>query len=62
MRSERDFDEWVRQRLADWPTMQVLDFERWLRERGLVEFLPAVRRSVHDPPRPERASSHLFST
>jgi hypothetical protein len=63
MRSEREFEEWVRRRLADWPTPQILDFERWLRARGLVEFLPAVheasrRRGIelegvngHDPRR-----------
>jgi hypothetical protein len=63
MRSERDFDDWVRRRLADWPTRQIVDFERWLRERDLVEFLPAVheasrqrgvelgRLNGHDPQR-----------
>lgn len=45
MRSERDFDEWVRRRLAGWPTPQVVDFERWLRERDLVEFVPAVQEA-----------------
>lgn len=43
---ERDFDEWVYRRLADWPTTQILDFERWLRERDLVEFLPAVHETA----------------
>jgi hypothetical protein len=42
VRSERDFDEWVRQRLASWPAELIHDFERWLLERGLVEFVPAV--------------------
>jgi hypothetical protein len=45
MGSERDFDEWVRRRLAYWPTPQIIDFERWLRERELVEFLPAVHEA-----------------
>jgi hypothetical protein len=45
MGSERNFDEWVRRRLAYWPTPQIADFERWLRERELVEFLPAVREA-----------------
>jgi hypothetical protein len=45
MTSERDFDEWVRQRLESWPVELILDFERWLRERGLVEFIPAVREA-----------------
>ena len=46
--SERDFDEWVRRRLADWPTPQILDFEGWLRERDLVEFLPAVHEAARN--------------
>ena len=45
MGSERNFDEWVRRRLAYWPTPQIVDFEHWLRERELVEFLPAVREA-----------------
>ncbi len=71
MRSERDFEHWVRRRLADWPTSQIVDFERWLRERDLVEFLPAVheasrQRGVelahvngHDPRR--KLIDHLVS-
>jgi hypothetical protein len=43
--SERDFDKWVRQRLESWPVEMILDFERWLRGRGLVEFIPAVREA-----------------
>lgn len=45
MKSERDFEQWVRRRLADWPAPQILDFERWLRERDLIEFVPAVHEA-----------------
>jgi hypothetical protein len=44
--SERDFDDWVGRRLAYWPMSQILDFERWLRERDLDEFVPAVREAA----------------
>jgi hypothetical protein len=40
---ELQFRLWVAQRLADWPTARILDFERWLLEEGHTEFLPAVR-------------------
>jgi hypothetical protein len=40
--AEPDFDDWVSRRLADWPSAQLVDFERWLREEGCIEFLPAV--------------------
>lgn len=45
MGSERDFEEWVRRRLADWPTPQIRDFEHWLLERGLTDFVPAVQEA-----------------
>jgi hypothetical protein len=43
---DRSFDDWVCRRLADWPTTQILDFERWLNEHGAVEFLPAVHEAL----------------
>jgi hypothetical protein len=38
----RDFDEWVRGRLSDWQTAQILAFEHWLLDEGHFEFVPAV--------------------
>jgi len=46
MSRERDFDLWVRERLADWPTQQILEFERWLLEDCLFEFVPAVHEAL----------------
>jgi hypothetical protein len=43
---DRSFDEWVCQRLADWPTTRILDLERWLNEHGAVEFLHAVHAAL----------------
>jgi hypothetical protein len=31
--------------LADWPTVLVLDFERWLIDEGRFEFVPAVQEA-----------------
>jgi hypothetical protein len=42
----RDFDAWVRRRLADWPTARILELERWLLEQGEIEFVRAVRGAV----------------
>jgi hypothetical protein len=39
----RDFDAWVRGRLADWPTARIREFERWLLDNGEIEFVSAVR-------------------
>jgi hypothetical protein len=43
MTGDREFSVWVSQRLAGWPTSQILELERWLLEEGGDEFLPAVR-------------------
>jgi hypothetical protein len=43
---ERDFHRWVGQRLADWPTSRILEFERWLVAESRLEFLPAVRDAL----------------
>jgi hypothetical protein len=29
--------------LAEWPTAQIVDLDRWLRKQGPVEFIPAGR-------------------
>jgi hypothetical protein len=41
-----DFDDWVRRRLADWPTARIRQLERWLLEQGEIEFVRAVRGAV----------------
>jgi hypothetical protein len=46
MNREREFDLWVRERLSDWPTEQILEFERWLLEDGRFEFVPAVHEAL----------------
>jgi hypothetical protein len=61
--SGRDFDQWVRRRLSDWQTAQVLAFEHWLLDEGHFEFVPAVheawrRRSV-ERPRASTASGQI---
>ena len=38
-----DFDDWVRRRLAYWPTARIRQLERWLMEQGEIEFVRAVR-------------------
>jgi hypothetical protein len=43
--SERDFDAWVRRRLTDWQTAQILAFEHWLLDEGHFEFVPAVHEA-----------------
>jgi hypothetical protein len=43
--TERCFDEWVSRRLSGWSPTEIVGFERWLREQGEVEFLPAVREA-----------------
>jgi hypothetical protein len=43
MSCELEFNEWVCERLAEWPTAQIVDLDRWLRKQGPVEFIPAVR-------------------
>jgi hypothetical protein len=40
---ETEFNRWVAERLAGWPTNRILELERWLLEEGGGEFLPAVR-------------------
>ena len=42
----RDFDDWVRRRLSDWPSAWILQFERWLIEEGEIEFVRAVRAAL----------------
>jgi hypothetical protein len=42
----RDFDQWVCDRLARWPTGRILQLERWLVEQDAAEFLPAVREAL----------------
>jgi hypothetical protein len=43
---EREFEQWVRRRLAQWPTMRIVQFEAWLREREAYEFVPAVHETL----------------
>jgi hypothetical protein len=40
---DAEFNRWVAQSLAAWPTSRILELERWLLEEGGSEFLPAVR-------------------
>jgi hypothetical protein len=42
----RDFDEWVQRRLWDWPAARILAFERWLLDRGELEFVAALRAAL----------------
>jgi hypothetical protein len=46
VRGERDFDQWVCDRLERWPTLRVLQLERWLRDQDDSEFVPAVRETL----------------
>ncbi len=46
MTGDRSFDDWVCQRLTQWPTPQILDFARWLDEHDAEEFVPAVREAL----------------
>jgi hypothetical protein len=43
---DRDFDQWVCERLARWPTLRILQLERWLHEHDESEFVPAVREAL----------------
>jgi hypothetical protein len=43
--TQREFDLWVRERLADWPSALVQDFERWLIDEGRFEFVPSVQEA-----------------
>jgi hypothetical protein len=43
---EREFEQWVCRRLAQWPTMRIVQFEAWLREREAYEFVPAVHETL----------------
>jgi hypothetical protein len=43
---EREFAQWVCERLERWPTLRVLQLERWLREQKAEEFVPAVREAL----------------
>jgi hypothetical protein len=44
--AERDFDQWVCDRLARWPTLRIIQLERWLGEQDAVELVPAVREAL----------------
>jgi hypothetical protein len=44
----RDFDEWVERRLWDWPSARILAFERWLLDRGELEFVPSLRAALQE--------------
>jgi hypothetical protein len=43
MSGARDFDRWVCERLADWPSERILEFERWLLDEEQFELVAAVR-------------------
>jgi hypothetical protein len=43
---EWEFEQWVCERLARWPTMRIVQFEHWLRTRGGDEFMPAVHEAL----------------
>jgi hypothetical protein len=45
-RGEPQFDQWVCDRLARWPTGRILQLERWLAEQDADEFIPAVREAL----------------
>lgn len=45
MSGDRDFDRWVCERLADWPSKRILEFERWLLDEEQFEFVAAVRKA-----------------
>lgn len=45
-RGEPQFDQWVSDRLARWPTGRILQLERWLAEQDADEFVPAVREAL----------------
>jgi hypothetical protein len=42
---ERDFDEWVRKRLAGWSEGEIREFDRWLLDESHFEFVTSVRRA-----------------
>ena len=42
---EREFDEWVRRRLADWSAAEIREFDRWLLDESHFEFVTSVRRA-----------------
>jgi hypothetical protein len=41
----REFDEWVRRRLAGWSTGEIAAFDRWLMDESHFEFVASVRRA-----------------
>jgi hypothetical protein len=44
---DREFDQWVCERLERWPTLRILQLERWLHEQDAsAEFVPAVREAL----------------
>jgi hypothetical protein len=43
---EPEFEQWVCERLERWPTMRIVQFEGWLQERGVDEFVPAVHEAL----------------
>ena len=45
-REEPQFDQWVCDRLARWPTGRILQLERWLSDQDADEFVPAVREAL----------------
>jgi hypothetical protein len=46
VRGEPQFDQWVCERLARWPTARIIQLELWLREQDADEFMPAVREAL----------------
>lgn len=45
MSRDRDYDQWVRERLSGWPSAKIREFERWLLDEEQFEFVPAVREA-----------------
>jgi hypothetical protein len=43
---ERDFEEWVGDRLSNWSIAEIRAFDRWLLAESLFEFIPAVRATL----------------
>ena len=43
---EGEFEQWVCERLAPWPTMRIVQFEYWLQKRQVDEFIPAVHEAL----------------
>ena len=45
LEQERDFDEWVRGRLADWTASEIRELDHWLLSESQFEFVASVRRA-----------------